>query len=74
MSNCYDHSIKKNMMDSVYGTRQQLKEDLKENRKNLSKWYYDQMSMYEYALANFDSWYEEYAGASWEDNNEENKK
>ena len=26
MSNCYDHSIKKNMLDSVYGTRQQLKD------------------------------------------------
>ncbi len=74
MSNCYDHSIKKNMLDSVYGTRQQLKEDLKENRKNLSKWYYEQIAMYEYALANFDSWYEEYARASWEENNEENKK
>ncbi len=38
MSNCYDHSIKKNMLDSVYGTRQQLKDDMKENRRNLSKW------------------------------------
>ena len=72
MSNVYDHSIKKNMLDSVYGTRQQLKKDMKENRKNLSKWYHDQMAMYDYAEANFDAWYEEYAGASWEENNEEN--
>ena len=26
MSNCYDHSIKKNMLDTVYGTRKELKD------------------------------------------------
>ena len=70
MSNCYDHSIKKNMLDSVYGTRQQLKEDMKENRNNLSKWYYEQMAMYDYSLANFDAWYKEYAGDTWEELND----
>ena len=70
MSNCYDHSIKKNMLDSVYGTRQQLKDDMKENRRNLSKWYYEQMK-YDRALANFDEWYKEYTGEySWEELND----
>ncbi len=58
------------MLDSVYGTRQQLKDDMKENRRNLSKWYYEQMAMYDYALANFDEWYREYAGESWEELND----
>ena len=71
MSNCYDHSIKKNMLDSIYGTRQQLKDDMKENRRNLSKWYYEQMAMYDYALANFDEWYKEYAGDTWEEMNDD---
>jgi uncharacterized protein YozE (UPF0346 family) len=43
---------------------------MKENRRNLSKWYYEQMAMYDYALANFDEWYREYAGESWEELND----
>ena len=74
MSNCYDHSIKKNMLDSVYGTRQELKNSMEENKRELSKWYYKQMRMYDYAFSNFSEWYEEYAGDSWEElNGEDNK-
>jgi hypothetical protein len=28
------------------------------------------MAMYDYALANFDEWYREYAGESWEELND----
>ena len=74
MSNCYDHSIKKNMLDSVYGTRKELKNDMEENRRELTSWYYKQMSLYDYAFSNFDEWYREYAGDSWEElNGKENK-
>ena len=54
MSNCYDHSIKKNMLDTVYGTRKELKDMLKENRRELSIWYYNEQAKYDRALANFD--------------------
>ena len=74
MSNCYDHSYKKNMLDSVYGTRKELKNDMEENRRELTSWYYKQMRMYDYAFSNFSEWYKEYAGDSWEElNGEENK-
>ena len=74
MSNCYDHSYKKNMLDSVYGTRKELKNDMEENRRKLTSWYYKQMHMYDYAFSNFSEWYKEYAGDSWKElNGEENK-
>jgi hypothetical protein len=70
MSNCYDHSIKKNMLDSVYGSKKELKDNLKENRRNLATWYYNEQTKYDRALANFDDWYKEYAGDSWEELND----
>ena len=70
MSNSYDHSIKKNMLDSVYGTRKELKDMLKENRRELSTWYHNEQMKYDRALANFDEWYSEYAGESWEELND----
>ena len=70
MSNCYDHSIKKNMLDTVYGTRKELKDMLKENRRELSTWYHNEQMKYDSALANFDEWYNEYAGESWEELND----
>ena len=70
MSNCYDHSIKKNMLDSVYGTRKELKDMLKENRRELSTWYYNEQMKYDRALANFDEWYNEYTGDTWEELND----
>ena len=70
MSNCYDHSIKKNMLDTVYGTRKEVKERRNENRRKLSVWYYNEQEKYDRALANFDEWYSEYAGESWEELND----
>ena len=70
MSNCYDHSIKKNMLDGVYGSKKELKDNLKENRRNLATWYYNEQTKYDRALANFDEWYKEYAGDSWEELND----
>ena len=70
MSNCYDHSIKKNMLDTVYGTRKKLKDMLKENRRELSTWYYNEQMKYDRALANFDEWYNEYTGDTWEELND----
>jgi hypothetical protein len=57
-------------LDSVYGTRQELKNNMEENKRELSKWYYEQMRMYDYAFLNFNQWYKEYAGDSWEELND----
>ena len=66
MSDCYDHSIKKDMLNTVYGSKKELKDDLKNNRRELATWYYNEQSKYDRALSNFDEWYNEYAGESWE--------
>ena len=39
MSNCYDHSIKKNMLSTVYGSKEDLKKDILKNYQELQKWY-----------------------------------
>ena len=58
------------MLDSVYGSKKELKDNLKENRRNLATWYYNEQTKYDRALANFDDWYKEYAGDSWEELND----
>jgi len=70
MSNSYDHNIKKDMLDTVYGSKKELKDNLKENRRELATWYYNEQTKYDRALANFDDWYKEYAGDSWEELND----
>ena len=70
MSNCYDHSIKKNMLDTVYGTRKELKDMLKENRREIPTWYHNEQMKYDRALENFDEWNSEYAGDTWEELND----
>ena len=72
MSNCYDHNIKMNMLATVYGSKEYIKKELKKSRDELRDWYYEEDKKYNRALAHFDAWYEEYAGASWEENNEKN--
>ena len=72
MSNVYDHSIKKNMLSTVYGSKKDIKEDLMKSKLELVGWFSDQLKMYDRAMGDFDQWYKEYAGASWEENNEEN--
>ena len=72
MSNCYDHNIKMNMLYTVYGSKEDIKKELMKNRLELDDWYHAEQKKYDRALTEFDQWYEEYAGASWEENNEEN--
>ena len=72
MSNCYDHSIKKNMLSTVYGSKEDIKKELMKNRLELDDWYHTEQKKYDRALTEFDQWYEEYAGASWEENHEKN--
>ena len=40
MSNCYDHSIKKDMMDSYYwNSKEEAKANILQNYKQLRQWY-----------------------------------
>ena len=71
MSNCYDHSIKKNMLSTVYGSKEDIKEDLMKSRLELVGWFSDQLKMYDRAIGDFDQWYEEYAGDTWEETNKD---
>ena len=74
MSNCYDHAIKKNMLSTVYGSKEALKKDIFKNYQDLKKWYEEQCELYMRPLGgDFDQWYEEYAGGTWEENNKEDK-
>jgi hypothetical protein len=66
MSNCYDHSIKKDMLTS----KEEAIKHIKQNRQELSDWYYKEDKKYNRALAHFDAWYEEYSGGTWEENHE----
>ena len=75
MSNCYDHSIKRDMLDSYGGwsSKQEAKANVLKNYKELQKWYEEQCKLYKRPLGgDFDRWYEEYTGGTWEENNEEN--
>ena len=71
MSNCYDHEIKKNMLSTVYGSKEDIKEDLMKSRLELVGWFSDQLKMYDRAMGDFDQWYEEYVGDTWEENNKD---
>jgi len=72
MSNCYDHSIKKDMLTSYSGwaSKEEAIKHIKQNRQELSDWYYKEDKKYNRALAHFDAWYEEYSGGTWEENHE----
>ena len=50
MSNCYDHSIKKNMLSTVYGSKEDLKKDILKNYQELQKWYEEQCKLYKRPL------------------------
>ena len=70
MSNCYDHEYKSNMLDSYYwDSKDEAKKNLAENKKELTSWYQKQLTLYQNAEDNFDDWYAEYSGGSWEENN-----
>ena len=76
MSNCYDHSIKKDMMDSYFwNSKEEAKANVLQNYKQLRQWYEDECKKYKRPLGgdeSFDQWYEEYTGGTWEENNESN--
>jgi len=70
MSNCYDHEYKSNMLDSYYwDSKDEAKKNLAENKIELTSWYQKQLTLYQNAEDNFDDWYAEYSGGSWEENN-----
>jgi len=70
MSNCYDHEYKSNMIDSYYwDNKDEAKKNLSENKIKLTSWYQKQLTLYQNAEDNFDDWYAEYSGGSWEENN-----
>ena len=70
MSNCYDHEYKSNMLDSYYwNSKDEAKKNLAENKTELTSWYQKQLTLYQNAEDNFDDWYAEYSGGSWEENN-----
>ena len=62
---------KKNMLSTVYGSKENIKEDLMKSRLELVGWFSDQLKMYDRAMGDFDQWYEEYAGDTWEENNKD---
>ena len=74
MSNCYDHEVKMNMLDTYYfKNKKQAKENLNKNLQEFRKWYEDECKKYKRPLGgdeSFDQWYEEYTGGTWEENNE----
>ena len=70
MSNCYDHEYKSNMLDSYYwDNKDKAKKNLNKNKLKLLSWYQKQLTLYQNAENNFDDWYIEYAGGTWEENN-----
>ena len=66
MSNCYDHELKMNMLDTYYWEdKVEAKKNLRENLNELDDWYKNEKKKYERAIWNFDNWYEEYTGQSF---------
>tara|TARA_R100001129_G_scaffold45762_1_gene31240 strand:+ start:217 stop:405 length:189 start_codon:yes stop_codon:yes gene_type:complete len=61
------------MLSTVYGSKEDIKEDLMKSRLELVGWFSDQLKMYDRAMGDFDQWYEEYAGDTWEENNKYEK-
>ena len=58
------------MLDSYYwDNKDEAKKNLSENKIKLTSWYQKQLTLYQNAEDNFDDWYSEYSGGSWEENN-----
>ena len=67
MSNCYDHELKMNMLDTYYfNNKNDAEENLNKNLEQFRKWYEDEIKKYINAIGNFDNWYEEYTGMSFD--------
>jgi hypothetical protein len=68
MSNCYDHQIKINMLDKYYfKNKDEAKKNLAENKIKLKSWYQKQLTYYQNAEDNFDEWFTEYTGQSFDE-------
>ena len=68
MSNCYDHEIKMNMLDKyVFKNKDEAKKNLAENKIKLKSWYQKQLTHYQNAEDNFDEWFTEYTGQSFDE-------
>ena len=74
MSKCYDHSIKKDMLDSyTWNSKEEAKANILKNYKELRQWFDKELEKYKQPLGgDFDKWYEEYSGGTWEENNDTN--
>ena len=58
------------MLDSYYwDNKDKAKKNLNKNKLKLLSWYQKQLMLYQNAENNFDDWYIEYAGGTWEENN-----
>jgi len=68
MSNCYDHELKMNMLDTYYfKDKKQTEKMLNENRAKLTNWFLFEMQKYQNAEKNFDQWFTEYTGQSFDE-------
>ena len=66
MSNCYDHELKMNMLDTYYfKDKKQTEKMLNENRAKLTNWFLFEMQKYQNAEKNFDQQFTEYTGQSF---------
>ena len=55
MSNCYDHELKMNMLDTYYfKNKNEAVKMLKESQAELTDWFFDEMQKYENAQKNFE--------------------
>ena len=57
--------------DVLWAEIKDIKEDLIKSRLELVGWFSNQLKMYDRAMGDFDQWYEEYAGDTWEENNKD---
>jgi hypothetical protein len=68
MSNCYDHELKMNMLNTYYfKDKKQAKENLNKNLQELKEWYQLELDKYITAHTNFDQWFNEYTGQSFDE-------
>lgn len=68
MSNCYDHEIKMDMLDKYYfKNKDEAKKNLAKNKIKLKSWYQKQLTHYQNAEDNFDEWFTEYTGQSFDE-------
>ena len=74
MSNCYDHELKMNMLDTYYfKNKKQVVKMLNESKAELTNWFFDEMQKYENAEKNLDQWFTEYTGQSFNEMLKEQK-